>query len=65
MTDIIAGRIALSTFAGIIAGGGFSGAELCGALQDFIARALRLYPTIDSSEIRMVLALATAQVKVG
>lgn len=40
----------------MIAGGGFSGAELCGALQDFIERALRLYPTIDEREIRLVLA---------
>ena len=40
----------------LIAGGGFSGAELCGALQDFVERALRLYPNIDASEIRIVLA---------
>jgi NADH dehydrogenase len=49
-----AGRGCMLTF--VIAGGGFSGAELCGALQDFIERALRLYPTIDPSEIRLVLA---------
>ena len=47
-------RACMLTF--VIAGGGFSGAELCGALQDFIERALRLYPTIDPAEIRMVLA---------
>jgi NADH dehydrogenase len=40
----------------VIAGGGFSGAELCGALQDFVERSLRLYPNIDPSEIRIVLA---------
>lgn len=49
-----AGRACMLTF--VIAGGGFSGAELCGALQDFLVRALRLYPTIDPSEIRLVLA---------
>ena len=47
-------RACMLTF--VIAGGGFSGAELCGALQDFIERALRLYPTIDPDEIRLVLA---------
>lgn len=47
-------RACLLTF--VIAGGGFSGAELCGALQDFVDRALRLYPNIDRSEIRLVLA---------
>jgi NADH:quinone reductase (non-electrogenic) len=48
-----AARACLLTF--VIAGGGFSGAELCGALQDYIARALRFYPTIEPSEIRIVL----------
>jgi NADH dehydrogenase len=47
-------RACMLTF--VIAGGGFSGAVLCGALQDFVERALRLYPTIDPSEIRLVLA---------
>lgn len=47
-------RACLLTF--VIAGGGFSGSELCGALQDFIDRALRLYANIDRSEIRLVLA---------
>jgi NADH dehydrogenase len=47
-------RACMLTF--VIAGGGFSGAELCGALQDFVERALRLYPTIDPAEIRLVLA---------
>lgn len=47
-------RACMLTF--VIAGGGFSGAELCGALHDFVGRALRLYPTIDPSEVRLVLA---------
>jgi NADH dehydrogenase len=47
-------RSCMLTF--VVAGGGFSGAELCGALQAFVARALRLYPTIDPREIRLVLA---------
>src|SRR5205823_7029444 len=38
-------RACMLTF--VIAGGGFSGAELCGALEDYIARALHLYPNID------------------
>lgn len=46
-------RSCLLTF--VIAGGGFSGAELCGALKDYIDRALRLYPTIDPREVRLVL----------
>ena len=54
LVDDPAQRACMLTF--VIAGGGFSGAELCGALQDFIERALRLYPTIDTSEIRLVLA---------
>jgi len=47
-------RACLLTF--VIAGGGFSGAELCGAIQAFIERALRLYPRLDMSEVRIVLA---------
>lgn len=39
----------------VIAGGGFSGAELCGALDDFISRALRYYPTIREDEIHFLL----------
>jgi NADH dehydrogenase len=46
-------RACLLTF--VIAGGGFSGAELCGALQDYIVRALHFYPTIDPAEIRIIL----------
>ena len=47
-------RACMLTF--VIAGGGFSGAELCGALEAYIARALHLYPNIDPAEIRLVLA---------
>jgi NADH dehydrogenase len=47
-------RACLLTF--LIAGGGFSGAELCGALEDFIERALRLYPNVASSDVKIVLA---------
>ena len=53
LVDSPAERACLLTF--VIAGGGFSGAELCGALEDFIDRALRFYPNIDRSEIRIVL----------
>jgi NADH:ubiquinone reductase (H+-translocating) len=54
LVDDPAQRACMLTF--VIAGGGFSGAELCGALQDYIERALRLYPTIDPGEVRLVLA---------
>src|SRR6185295_4804136 len=53
LVDDPAQRACMLTF--VIAGGGFSGAELCGALEDYIARALHLYPTIDSAEIRIIL----------
>jgi len=46
-------RACMLTF--VIAGGGFSGAELCGALEDFIDRALRFYPTIAADEVRLIL----------
>lgn len=49
-----ADRACMLTF--VIAGGGFSGAELCGGLRDYLHRALRFYPTIDEAEIRVVLA---------
>jgi NADH dehydrogenase len=39
----------------VIAGGGFSGAELCGAMEDYIKRALRFYPSISHDEVRIVL----------
>jgi NADH dehydrogenase len=54
LVDDPAQRACMLTF--VIAGGGFSGAELCGALQSYIERALRLYPTINRAEIRLVLA---------
>src|SRR5919197_4291240 len=53
LVDSPAERACLLTF--VIAGGGFSGAELCGALEDFIDRALRFYPNLGRSEIRIVL----------
>jgi NADH dehydrogenase len=46
-------RACMLTF--VIAGGGFSGAELCGALDDFIDEVIKLYPSIDPDEVRMVL----------
>jgi len=46
-------RACMLTF--VIAGGGFSGAELCGALEDYVARALRFYPTIGRAEVRFIL----------
>ena len=46
-------RACLLTF--VIAGGGFSGAELCGALEDFVDRALAYYPNLKREEVRIVL----------
>jgi NADH dehydrogenase len=43
----------LLTFA--IAGGGFAGVEVVGALNDFVRNALRYYPTIKKEEVRLVL----------
>jgi NADH dehydrogenase len=47
------GRACLLTL--VIAGGGFSGAELTGALEDFVDRALRFYPSIGRDEVRIIL----------
>ncbi|MFN8523756.1 MAG: NAD(P)/FAD-dependent oxidoreductase [Chloroflexota bacterium] len=46
-------RRCLLTF--VIAGGGFSGAELCGAMESYIDRALRFYPSISLNEVRVLL----------
>jgi NADH:ubiquinone reductase (H+-translocating) len=46
-------RACMLTF--VIGGGGFSGVELCGALDDYTDRAIRLYPTIDPEEVRLIL----------
>ena len=46
-------RACLLTF--VIAGGGFSGVELCGTLEDYIDRTFRFYPTIAKDEIHLIL----------
>jgi NADH dehydrogenase len=46
-------RRAMLTF--VVAGGGFSGTEVAGALNDFVRRAVRDYPSIPQSEVRIVL----------
>ncbi len=46
-------RQQLLTF--VIAGGGFSGVEVCAELNDFVRRAARLYHGIDQTDIRVVL----------
>lgn len=46
-------RSRLLTFA--VGGGGLNGTEVMGELHDFVMRAVRDYPRIDPSEIRMVL----------
>jgi len=39
----------------VVAGGGFAGVETIAAVNDFVREALRFYPRIDSSRLRMVL----------
>jgi NADH:ubiquinone reductase (H+-translocating) len=46
-------RRSLLTF--VVAGGGFSGTEVAAALNDFVRRAVRDYPSIPQSEVRIVL----------
>ncbi len=46
-------RRAMLTF--VIAGGGFAGVEVIGALNDFLRAALRWYPSIRAEAIRLVL----------
>jgi NADH dehydrogenase len=46
-------RRALLTF--VVAGGGFSGVEVCAELNDFVREVARHYPRIDPSEIRVLL----------
>lgn len=46
-------RRSLMTF--VVVGGGFTGVEAAGELLAFVRRASRLYPRMESAEIRMVL----------
>jgi NADH dehydrogenase len=46
-------RRAMLTF--VVAGGGFAGVEVIGALNDFVRAALRWYPGIRAEELRLVL----------
>jgi NADH dehydrogenase len=46
-------RRAMLTF--VVAGGGFSGTEVAAALNDFVRRAVRDYPSIPQGEVRIVL----------
>lgn len=46
-------RRALVTF--VVAGGGFAGAELAGALNDFVRGMLAFYPNIPPEEVRVIL----------
>jgi NADH dehydrogenase len=39
----------------VVAGGGFAGVEVVGALNDFLRTALRWYPSLSPDEIRLVL----------
>ena len=51
-----ANRRELLTF--VVAGGGFSGAETTGAINDFLRETARFYPTIKQEMIRIVLVHA-------
>lgn len=52
-TECGANRDGLLTF--VVAGGGFAGVETIAGLNDFVREALKFYPHIDDSRIRMVL----------
>lgn len=39
----------------VVAGGGFAGVETMGAVNDFVREALRFYPNLAPSDVRMVL----------
>lgn len=39
----------------VVAGGGFSGVETVAAINDFMREALRFYPRLDESQLRLVL----------
>lgn len=39
----------------VVAGGGFSGVETIGELQDMVRRALRYYPNIQAEDVRFIL----------
>src|SRR5205823_9386309 len=49
-------RQALLTF--VVVGGGFAGAELAGALNDFARGMLAYYPSISPQEVRVILVHA-------
>ena len=53
-------RGALLTF--VIAGGGFSGAELAGALNDFARGMLADYPGLDASDLRVIVVHARERI---
>lgn len=52
-----ASRRWLTTF--IVIGGGFSGVEVAGEIEDFVRSSLRYYPMIDPAEVRVVLLHGT------
>jgi NADH dehydrogenase len=39
----------------VVVGGGFAGSEICAEINGLVRDALRFYPTIDASEIRVIL----------
>ena len=39
----------------VVIGGGFSGVEVAGAINDFLARALRFYPQLNAEDVRIIL----------
>ena len=53
LQDDESARRQLLTF--VIAGGGFAGVETTGAVNDFIRETARYYPSIDKTDIRVVL----------
>lgn len=55
-----AARVELLTL--VVAGGGFTGVEVAGEINDLIRRATRFYPSINQEQIRVVLVEAKSRI---
>src|ERR1043166_3208820 len=53
LTEDAARRRALLTF--VVAGGGFAGVETIGGINDFVREAVRFYPSLRETDVRVVL----------
>ena len=46
----------------VLAGGGFTGVEMAGEINDLVRRAARYYPTVSQREIRVILVEAKSRI---